>query len=708
MTSPRRKSKCESSARTDDGLNRLAQMLGVNHVNLTVPDSLKARKQNILTHPDLLSQEPRRRIVVVVGAGATEAAGLPGTNDAIEQIEQTMAPSLLKRELNRLHLEYQLKPTEFETVLLAASRFDRETVLRTLHHMLGRRYRPTLAHELLAHLLKHRFIDAIVNFNFDELLDQSVEDEIGRGHYLHIISDGDCPPDLNRAMKDGLRFHLPVYVKPHGTVSHKSTMRFTRGDYLLLPTDISHLLRKLLSDMPVTLVVIGFKMQSFEFNRIVTDCMVQPQCAIYNLTRELRPEPAPDQPILDLYNAGSYIPVTSCLSLDDRMRELWERVQAQFTESFQPRGIARHELVCSVFRHLRDQPDTNASLENLYLHDRAVLELALATAKAKGFVNTRVLSNGRAGRYFRLWKERSESSTTDPKTLFDLCISLGLVQCSYSREALRLAGCERVDAASSPAPRVMTEEEFKTEGMPTLRDATMSQMKRGWGQALTERTSMEPALLEMFARDEVEVVSAHPATRHELCADPVVLDTLTALKAYTVHSLDESTWDTLLCVAETGEWLIRKGVLELVRPRTWRLGLIVADNTQRQLIEDKCKNTEIDLKIRELSWWLHNQHMTLFVQESIVQKAIFFERRLRSPRIGPVIVEGKDAQPLLDVFFAYWLKAERAGSISAEDVANARRNFFALRERPTRAAMRMLLLPYRAMKRCVRHRSLRG
>ena len=41
------------------------------------------------------------------------------------------------------------------------------------------RYYPGLAYEILAHLMKHGFIDAIINFNFDEVLDQAIEDELG-------------------------------------------------------------------------------------------------------------------------------------------------------------------------------------------------------------------------------------------------------------------------------------------------------------------------------------------------------------------------------------------------------------------------------------------------------------------------------------------------------------------------------------------------
>ena len=65
------------------------------------------------------------------------------------------------------------------------------------------------------------------------------------------------------------RFRAPLYVKPHGTASHKSSMRFTRGDYFLLPENMRQLLLECLTRTDVTMIVIGFGMQSEEFSRLI-------------------------------------------------------------------------------------------------------------------------------------------------------------------------------------------------------------------------------------------------------------------------------------------------------------------------------------------------------------------------------------------------------------------------------------------------------
>lgn len=674
----------EGSQSTSDivTIDRLATSLALNHVHLTVPDASPERRKDILVDSDSCTAQPRRRIVVVVGAGASMAAGLPGTSDVKAAIKESISPELLQRELLRLNLEYRLDPDEFETVLLAASRFNREGVLKKLQDAFGERFRPSLCYELLAHMLKHRFVDAIINFNFDELLDQSIEDEIGKLNYLHVVSDGDCPADIEREMLDGRRFRRPVYVKPHGTVSYKSTMRFTRGDYLRLPTDIHNLLGKLLSEKPVTLIVIGFKMQSFEFSQIVKDSIVKQECAIFNFDLNEKPDPSPGEKIMNLYDAGGHIPVSDAggNTLDKRMLELWAQVETKFTASFKPRNVARHELVCSLNRTYTESthsPHSSSWKQAEYLHDRAVIELALSTAKAKGFVNTRVLLNGRPGEYFQLWRTRPGIDHSSPRTLYDMCQSLHLYQCSYSREALRLQ-CADATSAPSPQPQVLKCEEFRDLGMPVLAAAVRESMK-GSRQFDCERGDLLClALQEMFDNDEVEVVNARRAILHEMCAEPESIDTLTALKACTADALAHPEWDTLLCIAETGEWLLKENVLSrLTERKPFRLALIVADDTQSDAVNEKLETVEP--VIRRLDWWLHNQHMTLFVQGSYVQQAIFFERRLRNPRIAPLVVKGDDAQELLKVFFAYWLKADRSGPISAQDVENAQREFFSER-----------------------------
>ncbi|MEO9477051.1 MAG: SIR2 family protein [Cyclobacteriaceae bacterium] len=169
---------------------------------------------------------------------------------------------------------------DFETALSLLEKFVPKSKIRDrIQHLYNHRHGPSLFYELVAHLFKNRFIDVIINFNFDEFLDQAIEDEIGKDGYDIILSDGDCRPIEDLQYHKKLR--QPLYIKPHGTAKHKSTLRFTKNQYYELPADM----RKLIEDVVcakmeneknpspkyVNLITAGFEMESIEFNDILVN-----------------------------------------------------------------------------------------------------------------------------------------------------------------------------------------------------------------------------------------------------------------------------------------------------------------------------------------------------------------------------------------------------------------------------------------------------
>ena len=248
-----------SEMRNSDPIDELVTTLLENHIALSVPPPVydKARSLLFKSPPPLPASDvpptpSPRAVIVVLGAGASaDAAHLPLGKATADLLRQQLAvPSkYFTHELERLSLQYRLKKTEFETQLLALSKFAGPRLLDELAAIFGRRFYAAETYELLAHLFKHRFIDCIINFNFDELLDQAIDDEVSRENYWRVVSDGDIPDDIVQ-MQDTQgygRFRAPLYVKPHGTASHKSSMRFTRGDYFLLPENMRQLLLECLT-----------------------------------------------------------------------------------------------------------------------------------------------------------------------------------------------------------------------------------------------------------------------------------------------------------------------------------------------------------------------------------------------------------------------------------------------------------------------------
>ncbi|MBK6976711.1 MAG: hypothetical protein IPH28_06005 [Cytophagaceae bacterium] len=101
--------------------------------------------------------------------------------------------------------------------------------------MFNQRTYPSVFYEILAHIFKNRFVDAVINFNFDESFDQAVLEEISTGELKKIVSDGDCVPYVDLVEEHNLK--LPLYIKPHGTFSEKSSLRFTKEHYIDIPQE---------------------------------------------------------------------------------------------------------------------------------------------------------------------------------------------------------------------------------------------------------------------------------------------------------------------------------------------------------------------------------------------------------------------------------------------------------------------------------------
>ena len=118
----------------------------------------------------------------------------------------------------------------------------------------------------MAHLLKHRFLDAIISFNFDELLDQSLDDELAKHEYKLVVSERDCDELVSEPCDPG---YVPLYVKLHGTASEPESLRFTPHSYYAIPARISSVVQALLRSEHCVIANVGSDLGSFDFQRLL-------------------------------------------------------------------------------------------------------------------------------------------------------------------------------------------------------------------------------------------------------------------------------------------------------------------------------------------------------------------------------------------------------------------------------------------------------
>ena len=261
-------------------MTSLADALIARHLRISVPEgSVRVRLETEREHgyPAELV-ERRMRCIAVVGAG--------GSAPLLDRGEELAATLELKYgrddvELERLALVNNLSPKDLETRLIALSRTpDAAAEVRdTISKKYNIRHPPVLAYELLAHLLKHRFLDAIISFNFDELLDRSLDDELDASEYANVVFERDCAEIQPDADADD---DVPLYIKLHGTASEPASLRFTPDQYYSLPPQIVRTVRRLFTTEDCVIVNVGAGLGSFDFQKLL---QIPDRLSIFNLSQ---------------------------------------------------------------------------------------------------------------------------------------------------------------------------------------------------------------------------------------------------------------------------------------------------------------------------------------------------------------------------------------------------------------------------------------
>ena len=635
----------------------VSSCLVVNHLRSSFEPSEWNEFVESIDSDDLVD----RRVVGVVGSGASNSAGLPLTTKALDILKEDslMSHRVLDAELDRLSQTYKLDKQAFETHLraLSTSAFEAQNLRDNLQKMYGYRFMPVLGYEILAHMLKHRFLDAIINFNFDELLDQSIDDELNNGEYHHILSDGDCPDDMSLRNEKNRR---PYYIKPHGTASHKSTLRFTREDYYGLPFDIQRVLRYLLTDKPVVLIIIGFGMQSLEFNRILEGVKHESKMFHINLRNPAK------KFRIGGFEKNDLLKVSENNDISQILRRIWEQTTSIFNKEYRPREITRHKLISETF--FREIKENN---NESYLKGRTVIELCLSVAKGKGLVTMSQLSNDRSGKYFELYK-----AIQNDANFYDMCIQIGLKDIGYSREAMRLMKNEKMVSS------ILDDKEFDKE-IDFLYARVQDNLDHISKRKLSKRLFRE-TLVELYDGLEIELRYKPHNPYTKIFQNPKTLSTYTAMKFYT-KQMFKKDWRYLFVVAETGQWLSDAYFSrKILRNSKAQIFLLVADTSWENRLRKIYGNTIVS--IRKLPWWEHNRHITILANENQIPfTGIYFSRRLRSANITPVFLNSvDDALVALESFNAYWIKASRQDQrnydekenwISASEAKNFRKLF---------------------------------
>lgn len=421
----------------------------------------------------------RCRNIMIIGAGASYDAynAIPLGAQMVNSFKEIFSNKIgsipfLKDKYD--HEEAEIRKLlkgdlDFENYLYLLSTFfvKQETLREEIKNHTGFRYAPSLFYEITAHLLKHSFLDAVINFNFDEILDQCLQEEMGKENYHFILSDGHTNK-LEDIIVAG-RIKAPIYIKPHGTFSHKSSLRFTKRHYLDVPPDVQEMLKNLLNGFRgggkevqrVNIICVGFDLASIEFNDIV-DGSLAPSSRIYHFLHKPGQTDAQiktdvKKHIFDRYfeeflsravesgntfdsvyhpinlanfnqpplhnkgnDAGSAGVINSLTTpLGECFSNLWRAAYSRFNKFNRPRSIGRHEIISYLFYDHSFSGTTRSNISDeesrrgmrkyydcsaKYFRDRVLVEIAVDLLRNNGNIDIVEILKGRTGEYFALYE----------------------------------------------------------------------------------------------------------------------------------------------------------------------------------------------------------------------------------------------------------------------------------------------------------------
>lgn len=641
--------------RPNSALTALADRLIIRHLRVSVPNTRMRNDLQKERLPDPLLQKQMRCIAVI---GASASAPLMKRGDALAtQLEKRFRDQddARRAELFRLQRVYKLDGDDFETRLAALSRTPEITqeVKGMIAEWYAYRHPTILGYELLAHLLKHRFLDAIVSFNFDELLDQSLDDELGSDGYRRLVSDRDCidvetdPDSLD---------YLPLYVKLHGTATEPDSLRLTREAYYKLPQKLMEVVQELLTSQFAAVVNVGSAMTGFDLHRLLR---IPEELEIYDLSPYSVDETVRDEisserkdPRQDsLHENERRDAATFFLPADERshrnprrscdqwLKDLVLEIEYRSGEKAAPKSLAslvkfrsidRHEAVADILgpestlsRWTEDPKKWQADYVD-YLRKRTIIELAFSGAKARGLAQLSWLATDRSGIYYELYRKAGGKEGWNT-----LRSSAGLDENQWLPDVVE-SQPHLCDSEAGPT--------LDEQGEWSLREFVPRSLSRHVaahiGKAHEGERALANTLRKLQEGSEVEI----QATDDRVCAkafdSPMTLPTVTSLRVFSLSLFkDLAPIDEIYISCETGEWLLSdEEMLDVIRGQE-NVEVLTAFDFKSEPLKKRFGDR---LSIHHIDPWRHNRHMTIVCKGNVPMRAIYFARRLRTPMITPV------------------------------------------------------------------------
>ncbi len=748
------KKKKTVSKKNEEILKKLAQKLALNYFNVSLAqkpqkpkkgkdaNQIRQNERNAICEifndaqlklngdEDAKERLKWSRNIVIVGAGASFSIydKIPLAADVIDMLKEDLGLNFKKKEgpllkyleskykkrlkmLNNYGIEQDKANEDFETTLALLSHFFTTKDIRALlKKYFDHRFFPHLPYEILAHMFKHRFIDVIINFNFDEILDQAIEEEMGIGNYHYIFSDGHCKSIEEVIIDERLR--EPIYLKPHGTISHKSSLKFTKEHYFELPFDLRNFLEKVITGKindsskkeikKINIITVGYGMQSLDINRILDENDKEGKFNFYHFNPENPVEnqtkgSAEEAKIFPKWRKMSNHKLIN-EDIEYNFSKLWTLISNCFNDSYKPRNINRHEIVYDLFKddaqkllenkvklhslknETEKEKEEYEKLNSEFLNDeanyfknRTYLELLLSIAKSKGEIEVKkLLVEERLGIYYSEYIKQMAKLEEVPLTMEKMCQKIGLSNSGdISGNLWKLKECKDAFKDRSNGNKIMdkllTTFWIKSEKVLPIKSNYIKDLSKIYQKDTVDVNSrFNNKMFYIFPKfSKKNILVTNLSLRYKF------------LEMFNRENIDN--WNTLLVVSERGKMFTKDnlGKENFGSEIKEKLGekkvcLILADDIYLDDIKTTLKGVhkKNNIFIRKLPFWNHYHHLVIFANnlknDIKVMRGIYYGRGGLSNKINPIFFDGKNDslknsssnEVLLNKFYSCYLKSK--------------------------------------------------
>lgn len=575
---------------------------------------------------------------------------------------------------------------------------------------------PLAVYELIAHLVKHGVVHHIVTFNFDELLDAALDNELGSEGYRRIYSGFEA-----------LEIHdppKPTLVKIHGTVSAPETMRFSYRDVWLLGREMRAHLELVLGlgqDTPgdlahpqaapprrhLCLLSLGYAWR----DRNIANWLRGKRRYVQRLTvvrrqsafdeekqerRMLLPELLRDwgegAPVLEAISTADLAANTELHSpppveLDHFCWALTRQVFERVKPGTPVQPIARHLLLSSLLRAdlvAEDERTSAAEVEakrEEELQRRARTEIILHLAKAKGFIHTASTPTSPRVRGL-IVRRRKRTKLGHYLTAQDFIDWLGLRQLMH-----RSAQPEAWDTYFAFAKTRNQFLDALTAALLVTPDAEQEIEEPDYQKSVgimvrkvSRADFVRRSLAEILESPDIEVLSQPNPELDWSFVRPVRLSSFGHFSQH-VASIVQKDWTHLIAVTESLRWLDYPWIAQALEQNGTKRTILALLPSVAGLEEWRLRDEYLETKpklrsgtvihVARIPWWHHNRHVILGVRlhpkPCEMLGGVFYSRPFRSTGIAPIALdEPRDQAKLLGVLLRYcqsqrMQKAEEAG-----------------------------------------------